>query len=34
VEKKGVYERLGVEEYFLFDPLGSICSPVSRATAS
>jgi len=27
VEKKGVYERLGVEEYFLFDPLGEYLQP-------
>jgi Uma2 family endonuclease len=25
--KKGVYERLGVEEYFLFDPLGEYLKP-------
>jgi Uma2 family endonuclease len=27
VTKKGVYERLGVEEYFLFDPLGEYLKP-------
>jgi Uma2 family endonuclease len=27
VEKKAVYERLGVEEYFLFDPLGEYLRP-------
>ncbi|HZF07988.1 MAG TPA: Uma2 family endonuclease [Thermoanaerobaculia bacterium] len=27
VEKKGIYERLGVEEYFLFDPLGEYLRP-------
>src|SRR5262249_57809725 len=27
VKKKGVYERLGVEEYFLFDPLGEYLKP-------
>jgi Uma2 family endonuclease len=26
-EKRGVYERLGVEEYFLFDPLGEYLRP-------
>jgi Uma2 family endonuclease len=27
VEKKALYERLGVEEYFLFDPLGEYLRP-------
>jgi Uma2 family endonuclease len=27
VTKRGVYERLGVEEYFLFDPLGEYLNP-------
>ena len=27
VTKKGIYERLGVEEYFLFDPLGEYLKP-------
>jgi putative restriction endonuclease len=26
-EKKGLYERLGVEEYLLFDPLGEYLRP-------
>jgi Uma2 family endonuclease len=28
LEKKDIYERLGVEEYFLFDPLGEYLRPL------
>src|ERR1700749_2366083 len=27
ITKRGIYERLGVEEYFLFDPLGEYLRP-------
>ena len=30
VTKKGVYERLGGEEYYLFDPLGEYLKPSGR----